>query len=495
MTDPTNPGTLYAGTFGVGVFKSTNGGASWTEASVGLTYPYVQALVIDPANPATLYAGTENRGVFKSTNAGASWSAVNAGLTSRNVEALVIDPSNTATLYAGGSGVFKSTDGGASWTGTGLTDGYVFVLAIDPANPTTLYAGTTLGGVFKSTNGGAGWTRSNIATNANVNDLAVDRTNPATLYAGTHGGGVFKSTDGGASWSAVNTGLMNLFVNAVAVDPANPATVYVGTDGSGVFKSTNGGTDWQPTGSGMGNPARPVVSDGGVVNNASYLPSPAPVAPGSIAAVFGSNLNDGSTVLSSSFGPDGRLVTSLGGASVRINNIPAPIFYSTPGQLGVQIPFELSGQTTGTIEVTAGGQASTSRTILLDAAAPGIFTISQDGRGTAAALHEDGVTSVTAQSPARPGEVVVLYATGLGTVTPSLPTGARSAGNVTVSTARVTIGGTPGEVQFSGTAPGFVGLNQINVRIPPNTGSAPNIPVVLIMGSRQSNTVTIPVSP
>ena len=239
----------------------------------------------------------------------------------------------------------------------------------------------------------------------------------------------------------------------------------------------------------------PAVSDGGVVNSASYAPSPVPVAPGSIAAIFGSNLNNGSAVLFSCFGPDGKLATSLGGASVRINDIPAPMFYSTPGQLGIQIPFELAGQTSATIQATVGGQTSLSRTIFLDALAPGIFTANNQGTGAAAALHEDGVTPVTEQRPARPGEVVVLYATGLGAVTPALATGAPSTGNRTSATATVNIDGIPGEVQFSGTAPGFVGLNQINIQIPPNTRPAPNIPVVLSIGGKQSNSVTIAVSP
>ena len=239
----------------------------------------------------------------------------------------------------------------------------------------------------------------------------------------------------------------------------------------------------------------PVVSDGVVVNNASFALHPAPLAPGSIAAVFGSDLHIGAPMVFSSFGPDGWLVTSLGGTSVRINNIPAPMFYSTPGQLGIQIPFELAGQTSATIQVTVGGQTSVSRTIFLDALAPGIFTLSQDGRGAAAALHEDGFTPVTAPGPARPGEIVVLYATGLGAVTPPLVTGAPSTGNRTSATATVNIDGIPGEVLFSGAAPGFVGLNQINVRIPPSTRSAPNIPVVLSIGGKQSNPVTIPVSP
>ncbi|OFV95045.1 MAG: hypothetical protein A3H28_16990 [Acidobacteria bacterium RIFCSPLOWO2_02_FULL_61_28] len=237
------------------------------------------------------------------------------------------------------------------------------------------------------------------------------------------------------------------------------------------------------------------MNDGGVVNNAGYSLGPAAVAPGSIAAVFGGNLNNGSSVTSSSFGPDGRLVTTLSGASVRINNSPAPLFYSTPGQLGVQIPFELVGQTSATIQVTVGAQTSVSRTIVLDSFAPGIFTASRDGRGAAAALHQDGVTAVSAQSPARPGEIIVLYATGLGSVTPPLATGAPSTGNRTVTTPIVTIDGVAGEVLFSGAAPGFVGLNQVNVRIPASTRTLSTIPVVLSVAGRTGNPVTIAVGP
>src|SRR5262245_6001269 len=102
-------------------------------------------LAIDPVTPAVLYAGTYE-GVFKSTNGGGSWSAINTGLTDMGVEALAIDPATPTTLYAGiwGGGVFKSTNGGGTWSAinTGLTAGYVSSLAIDPTMSTTLYAGT-----------------------------------------------------------------------------------------------------------------------------------------------------------------------------------------------------------------------------------------------------------------------------------------------------------------------------------------------------------------
>jgi uncharacterized protein (TIGR03437 family) len=238
----------------------------------------------------------------------------------------------------------------------------------------------------------------------------------------------------------------------------------------------------------------PVLFDGGVVNNASFTKSPAPLAPGSIAAVFGTGLNDGSTVLFSSFGSDGKLVTTLGGASVTVNNIPAPMFYSTPGQLGIQIPFELATLGAATLQVTVGGQASAPITIAVDGLAPGLFTATQDGKGAAVALHTDGVTPVTAQNPAKPNEVLVLFGTGLGLLSPSLATGAPSQGNPTVILPGVTVDGISAEVQFAGGAPGFVGLDQINIRIPPGMRTATNIPMVLNIGTKQSNTVTIAVS-
>lgn len=114
--DPSTPATLYAGTDG-GVFKSANGGDSWSASNTGIWSTYVHALAIDPSTPATLYAGTGGYSVFKSTNGGTSWSFSNTGIRSTYVYALVIDPSTPATLYAGtNAGVFKSTNGGTSWT-------------------------------------------------------------------------------------------------------------------------------------------------------------------------------------------------------------------------------------------------------------------------------------------------------------------------------------------------------------------------------------------
>jgi len=88
-----------------------------------------------------------------------------------------------------------------------------------------------------------------------------------------------------------------------------------------------------------------------------------------------------------------------------------------------------------------------------------------------------------------------MYATGLGLLNPPLATGAPSAGNETAVPATVTVDGVEVPALFSGSTFGLVGLNQVNFRIPANTRSAPDIPVVLSIGGKQSNSVTIPVAP
>lgn len=117
--DPEHPATAYVGTRGSGVFKTTTGGASWAPAAG--TGGYVFALALDPTDPATVYAGT-TEGMFKSTDRGATWQAASVGLSEPVVRAIAIDPITPVRLYVGvdGGKVFKSTDGAAHWTSTPL---------------------------------------------------------------------------------------------------------------------------------------------------------------------------------------------------------------------------------------------------------------------------------------------------------------------------------------------------------------------------------------
>jgi uncharacterized protein (TIGR03437 family) len=101
---------------------------------------------------------------------------------------------------------------------------------------------------------------------------------------------------------------------------------------------------------------------------------------------------------------------------------------------------------------------------------------------------------VSAQKPAKTNEVIVFFGTGFGLVNPALATGTASKGNTTTAKPTATVDGNSATVMFSGAAPGFVGLYQVNVQIPPLTRAAADIPVVLKIGGKTSNTVTIPVA-
>ena len=260
VVDPTNPSTIYAGT-GAGIYRSTDGGGSWSPASNGLAAKHlgITTLVINPANPSTLYAGTGDGGVCKSIDGAASWSAANTGLADNAlIMALAIDPTTPSTLYVGtyGFGIFKSIDGGGSWSpvSSGLS-GYIVDIAISSTNSSTLYAGTMYSGVFKSTDGGATWSTANTGlTVPYINALAISPTNSSVIYAATYQGsaGVFKSSDGGANWSPASTGLTSTSIKALAVDPTNPFIVYAGTAGE-VFKTINGGGTWSPSSTGVRN--------------------------------------------------------------------------------------------------------------------------------------------------------------------------------------------------------------------------------------------------
>ncbi len=247
--DPTTPATLYSGTAGGGVFKSLDGGGSWSPMNSGLVGADVSILTVNPVTSSTLYAGT-SAGVFKSVDGGGSWSGAGAGLPDSSIRTMILEPAAPSILYLGTSaGVFKSSDGGGSWSGinTGLTTTDVRSLALAGS---TLYAGTSGGGVFRSSDGGGSWSGVNSGLgNAYVLSLAVNPATPTTLYAGSSAG-LFKSVNGGGSWSSVNSGLTNLSVQTMAVDPVTPSTLYAGTS-SGLFKSLDGGGNWFAAGSGM----------------------------------------------------------------------------------------------------------------------------------------------------------------------------------------------------------------------------------------------------
>ncbi len=287
--DPTNSSIIYIAAAGGGVWKTTDGGGSWTALTDGLPDLAMGSLTVDPSSPSTIYAGSGEanfagdsrygEGLYKSTNGGASWTVytgpnnVFAGLA---ISKIVVDPTNSGVVYLTtaraangtrtGYGVYKSTDGGASWAlvfdgGTSFTD-----LAIDPSNTQTLYAaggeigGNTNNGIYKSTNGGASWPLLTGFPNGKQTgnlvgriSLALAPSNPQVLYADYSSsdqsnkganfgrlGGFFSTQNGGATWTAApkstdgtgSTGVPNFlggqgwYDNTIVVNPTNASEVF-----------------------------------------------------------------------------------------------------------------------------------------------------------------------------------------------------------------------------------------------------------------------------
>jgi photosystem II stability/assembly factor-like uncharacterized protein len=197
---PRSPHTVYAGGFGGRVSRSTDGGTSWLETRVGADVYRVTALALDagessvPAldNRATaLYAGTSGGGVFRSDDGGETWSAL-PGLPDPTVYAVALDPRVPTTLYVGTpTGVYRSLDRGGHWTSANPGPSMpALSLAVDPQHPASVVAGTP-DGVFTTDDGGLKWRRAaGVAAEGPVVSVALDPWNPRSVVAAVFGGSV-----------------------------------------------------------------------------------------------------------------------------------------------------------------------------------------------------------------------------------------------------------------------------------------------------------------
>ena len=232
----------------------------------------------------------------------------------------------------------------------------------------------------------------------------------------------------------------------------------------------------------------PEVNLGGVVNGVDFQ-ADAGLAPGSIVSIFGVGLASataGATVL--------PLPTELGGASIELEGVPMPLFFSSAGQVNAQIALESAPNNTVLGTVSVDGIRSQPFEVRVSSFSLALFSLSQDGQGPGAILHASGAL-VSADNAAQAGQTVLLFGAGLGTVTNPPDTGQIASSNPlssTITTPGVTIGAREAPIDFSGLAPGFVGLYQVNVVVP--SGLPPGEhPVVLTIGGVSSNTVTISV--
>jgi photosystem II stability/assembly factor-like uncharacterized protein len=270
-----------------GVWRSINGGRSWSEFSAGLPpNGDVRTLVLGANDQ--LYAGSRGYGLYTRSafhqaedddwrqlpelgNWGARWSSRD-NVPLQQLTSLLIQAGDSDILYAGTlpAGIFKTTDGGASWRehNVGFENQGALTLVAgtsdgSPADEQVIYVGTT-SGILRSVDHGAAWHRWDAGwpPRQRVSSIAIDPTAPTTLYAssrngdlaGAFGGTVMKSTDGGASWFEITKGLdLKQSFRTILIDRFDPNIVYLATERDGVFISRDGGATWSSWNEGLWN--------------------------------------------------------------------------------------------------------------------------------------------------------------------------------------------------------------------------------------------------
>jgi hypothetical protein len=281
------PGTVAAVTAGPPPTPPTPGISNWVQLGPitipnGQTYSAarvqvtgrVTAIVVDPTNPQIIYIGAAQGGVWRTTDGGQSWTPLTDNEASLAIGALALDPGNPAVLYAGtgegnfsgdsyyGAGVLKTTNANAAtpaWTTLGASTfaGTRFSrIAVFSGASGPLLGATNLG-VYRSTNGGTTWTPAGSGLPAAVaaTDVAIDRTTSGTAYAGLWGNGIYKTTNANAaapSWTKLTGGLpagSAIRRIALGISPSSPSTLYAliadpAFSISYFFVTTNGGATW-----------------------------------------------------------------------------------------------------------------------------------------------------------------------------------------------------------------------------------------------------------
>ncbi len=281
---PSDANTAYIGAAAGGIWKTTNGGTSWSDIGAGLASLTFGAIGIDPNNPNTVYAGGgeilynfnpwlyDGQGLFKSTNGGSTWTNITNGFGSQtHFGAIAVSKHNSNYVFAAlgsgywhlgslsNEGVWRSTDAGTTWTKVlAQTDAHDVWVHPDSAN----YIYAAIGGaqanagIWRSTDNGVNWTKTSVGLPSGGSigriQAAQSPSSPATMFAIIYGAGtkLYKTTDGGAGWFQVSVGVQlggnygdgwrdqGWYDLCVAVHPTNPSIVMTGN--VELHRTTNG---------------------------------------------------------------------------------------------------------------------------------------------------------------------------------------------------------------------------------------------------------------
>jgi len=227
----------------------------------------------------------------------------------------------------------------------------------------------------------------------------------------------------------------------------------------------------------------PTLTATAVVNAASYAKNG--VAPGEIVTLFPNNVGP-ATLTGTGLNAAGTVLTEVAGTRVLFDGIAAPIIYATKNQVAAVVPYELASRDSTQVQVEYNGILSIAVTVPVVSAVPGIITTNSQGTGEAVALNQDGSHN-SAANPAARGTVVTLYATGEGQRNPPGVTGALSGANdAPVLPVSLTVGGAAAHLTYAASAPGFIGMMQIDLTVPQSAPTGAAVPLELTVGTAKS---------
>jgi uncharacterized protein (TIGR03437 family) len=399
------------------------------------------------------------------------------------------DTIDTPSLFLDIDGTLFFAQHNELWRSNGTLAGTVLVKKIDPfpMPEVRLSWFTDVDGLlyFISTGpSGAELWRSNGTSDGTmrVKRLVEGEASGPTQIIGSAGGNVFVSApseNGYQLWRSSGSSAGTTVIQPSFLSPINEIATFQNQIFFGAESALEGNELWTT-------PLAPAISSSGVVDAASFRTL---VSPGGLLSVFGTELS-GATDAADSL----PLPTTLAGVRVQVAGVDAPLLFVSPRQINFQIPFE-APIAAAPIVVITGTQQSSPQNATVTTYAPSTF-VNPDTGGPIVQRHADGAL-ITEENPAKPGDTLIIYVTGIGGLDIAPATGDAASGeplSVSTVTPTVTVGNVPAEVLFAGLAPNFVGLGQINIVLPDELPAGNGLPLVIIYGNRRSQSLPLPMS-